>query len=45
MKGVIHWVPVEDAMEAEVRLYDRLFLEENPDKAEGDYRDFINPDS
>ncbi|MDC1436365.1 glutamine--tRNA ligase/YqeY domain fusion protein [Gammaproteobacteria bacterium] len=45
VKGVIHWVSVEDAMEAEVRLYDRLFLEENPDKAEGDYRDFINPDS
>jgi glutaminyl-tRNA synthetase len=45
VKGVIHWVPVQDAMTAEVRLYDRLFVTENPDTAEGDYRDFINPDS
>lgn len=45
VKGVIHWVPVQDAMAAEVRLYNRLFLVENPDKAEGDYRDFINPES
>ncbi|MBN4053599.1 glutamine--tRNA ligase/YqeY domain fusion protein [Haliea sp. AH-315-K21] len=45
VKGVIHWVPVQDAVEAEIRLYDRLFIEENPDAAEGDYRDFINPDS
>ncbi len=45
VKGVIHWVPVQDAVKAEVRLYDRLFVEESPDKAEGDYRDFINPDS
>ena len=45
VKGVVHWVPVQDALEAEVRLYDRLFLEENPDKAEGDYRDFMNSDS
>lgn len=45
VKGVIHWVPVKDAVKAEIRLYDRLFLEESPDKADGDYRDFINPDS
>lgn len=45
VKGVIHWVPVQDAVKAEIRLYDRLFLEESPDKADGDYRDFINPDS
>jgi len=45
VKGVIHWVPLQDAVTAEVRLYDRLFLEENPDSAEGDYRDFINPNS
>ncbi len=43
VKGVVHWVPVQDAVEAEIRLYDRLFLEENPNKADGDYRDFINP--
>jgi len=45
VKGVIHWVPVKEAISAEVRLYDRLFLEENPDSAEVDYRYFINPDS
>lgn len=45
VKGVIHWVPVAEAVEVEVRLYDRLFTHENPDGAEGDYRDFINPES
>lgn len=45
VKGVIHWVPVKDAISAEVRLYDRFFLDEFPDAAEKDYRDFINPDS
>ncbi len=32
VKGTIHWVSAEHAAEAEVRLYDRLFSEENPDK-------------
>ena len=45
VKGVIHWVPAKAAIDAEVRLYDRLFLNENPDAADGDYRDFINPDA
>jgi glutaminyl-tRNA synthetase len=45
VKGVIHWVSVQDALDVEVRLYDRLFNCENPDVAEGDYRDYINPDS
>tara|TARA_R110000824_G_scaffold52692_5_gene146346 strand:+ start:24870 stop:26546 length:1677 start_codon:yes stop_codon:yes gene_type:complete len=45
VKGVIHWVPAKSAIDAEVRLYDRLFLNENPDAADGDYRDFINPDA
>ncbi|MFL2840970.1 MAG: glutamine--tRNA ligase/YqeY domain fusion protein [Pseudohongiellaceae bacterium] len=45
VKGVIHWVPAQDALEAEIRLYERLFNEENPDTTEGDYRDFINPNS
>ncbi len=44
-QGVIHWVSVQDALDVEVRLYDRLFNCENPDAAEGDYRDYINPDS
>mgnify|MGYP006163195599 FL=1 len=45
VKGVIHWVSVEKALDVEVRLYDRLFSHEKPDAADGDYKDFINPDS
>jgi glutaminyl-tRNA synthetase len=47
VKGVIHWVSTENAVSAEVRLYDRLFSQPNPDKAgEGrDYKDHLNPDS
>ena len=48
VKGVIHWVSVPHAIEAEVRLYDRLFSHPTPDdgKEEGvDYKDRINPDS
>jgi glutaminyl-tRNA synthetase len=32
-------------VDAEVRLYDRLFKVENPDSGEGDFKDFINPES
>ncbi len=47
VKGTIHWVSATHAVDAEVRLYDRLFTVENPgDVPEGgDYRDFLNPDS
>ena len=47
VKGVIHWVSVQHGLEAEVRLYDRLFSHPSPDAAkEGrDYRDYLNPDS
>jgi len=47
VKGVIHWVSAAHAIEAEIRLYDRLFNHPSPDtaKAGGDYRDHINPDS
>ena len=45
IKGTIHWVPVEEGVRAEIRLYNPLFSVENPDAAEGDYRDLINPDS
>jgi glutaminyl-tRNA synthetase len=44
VKGTIHWVSVKAAVPAEVRLYDRLFRVENP-SAEGEFRDFLNPDS
>ena len=47
VKGTIHWVSAEHAVNAEVRLYDRLFTVEDPDKAAttGDYKDNLNPDS
>ncbi len=45
VKGVIHWVSVSHAVEAEVRLYDRLFKVENLDSMEGDFKDYLNPDS
>ncbi|NML36646.1 glutamine--tRNA ligase/YqeY domain fusion protein [Chitinophaga sp. G-6-1-13] len=45
VKGTIHWVSAEHAATAEVRLYDRLFKSENPGAEEGDFKDFINPDS
>lgn len=44
VKGTIHWVSVAHAKEAEVRLYERLFLDENPAAAE-DFKASINPDS
>jgi glutaminyl-tRNA synthetase len=44
--GTLHWVSVAQALDAEVRLYDHLFTVENPlDQTEGDFKDYINPDS
>ena len=46
VKGVIHWVSIAHAKEAEVRIYDRLFTHENPDgNKEVDFKEYINPDS
>jgi glutaminyl-tRNA synthetase len=47
VKATLHWVSAEHALDAEVRLYDRLFTRENPDdKVDGkSFKDFINPDS
>ena len=47
VKATLHWVAARHAVDAEVRLYDRLFTRENPDeKAEGQsFKDFINPRS
>ncbi|MEW5676508.1 glutamine--tRNA ligase/YqeY domain fusion protein [Flavobacterium enshiense] len=46
VKGTIHWVSVPHALEAEVRLYDRLFTHENPDgDKEVDFKTYINPNS
>jgi len=46
VKGTIHWVSTKHAIQAEVRLYDRLFTDEAPDShKEKDFKEFINPDS
>jgi glutaminyl-tRNA synthetase len=47
VKATIHWVSAAHAVEAEVRLYDRLFTVANPadDKEGRDYKEFLNPDS
>ena len=45
VKGTIHWVAAPHALAAEVRLYDRLFKVPDPDRAEGELTDLLNPDS
>jgi len=45
VKATIHWVSVQHAAEAEIRMYDRLFKVENPSDEEGDFKEYINPDS
>jgi glutaminyl-tRNA synthetase len=47
VKATLHWVSVKHSVEAEVRLYDRLFTVEDPsgDKEGKDFKEFINPDS
>ncbi|HEY8387006.1 MAG TPA: glutamine--tRNA ligase/YqeY domain fusion protein [Parasegetibacter sp.] len=45
VKGTIHWVSVPHAGEVEVRLYDRLFRVEDPSSEEGDFKDYLNPES
>jgi glutaminyl-tRNA synthetase len=44
-RTAIHWVSCAEGVDAEVRLYDRLFTEEIPDNAEGGYLGCLNPDS
>ena len=45
VKGTIHWVSTAQAVEAEIRLYDRLFKVEDPSREDGDFKDYINPES
>jgi glutaminyl-tRNA synthetase len=46
VKGTLHWVSASNAIDAEVRLYDRLFNHEDPSgQKDDDYRKFLNPDS
>ncbi len=45
VKGTMHWISVDKAESAEVRLYDRLFQVENPSNEDGDFKSYINPSS
>lgn len=47
VKAAIHWISAKEAIDAEIRLYDRLFTVENPDNAEEGktFLDYINPNS
>jgi len=45
VKGAIHWLPRADALPAEVRLFERLFTDADPDASAADYRSLLNPDS
>ncbi|MDD4813622.1 MAG: glutamine--tRNA ligase/YqeY domain fusion protein [Bacteroidales bacterium] len=46
VKGTLHWVSAAHALDAEVRLYDRLFNDPDPDGHKGhNFKEFLNPDS
>jgi glutaminyl-tRNA synthetase len=45
VKGTLHWVCAKHAVPVETRLYERLFKVENLGNAEGDFKDYLNPDS
>jgi glutaminyl-tRNA synthetase len=45
VKGTIHWVSAAHALDAEVRLYDRLFTEAEPEKDGRDFKSVLNPRS
>ncbi len=46
VKGTLHWVSAAHALDAEVRLYDRLFIHEDPaGQKDHDFKEFLNPDS
>ncbi|MBP6784098.1 MAG: glutamine--tRNA ligase/YqeY domain fusion protein [Verrucomicrobiales bacterium] len=45
VKATLHWVSAAQAIDAEVRLYDRLFMTEAPDRGERSFLDHLNPDS
>jgi glutaminyl-tRNA synthetase len=45
VKGTLGWVSAPDAIHAEIRLYDRLFMIENLNDISGDFKDYLNPNS
>ncbi len=44
-KGVVHWVSATECKQAELRLYERLFTHQTPDKTDGDFMEYVNRDS
>ncbi|RYY24313.1 MAG: glutamine--tRNA ligase/YqeY domain fusion protein [Chitinophagaceae bacterium] len=45
VQGTLHWVSIREAINCEIRMYDRLFNAEDPSNEDGDFKDYINPDS
>lgn len=45
VKGTLHWVSIPHSLQAEVRLYDRLFTVPEPDRQEDSFLNYINPNS
>jgi glutaminyl-tRNA synthetase len=45
VKGTLHWVSVDHCVDAEIRLYDKLFTSEDPLSEEGDWKEYIDPKS
>ena len=45
VKGTLHWVNADDSIEVVVREYDRLFKVEDPSSEEGDFKEYLNPES
>ncbi|RYG04738.1 MAG: glutamine--tRNA ligase/YqeY domain fusion protein [Chitinophagaceae bacterium] len=45
VQGTLHWVSIREAVNCEVRIYDRLFNAEDPSAEEGDFKEYMNPDS
>jgi glutaminyl-tRNA synthetase len=45
VKGTLHWVDAKNCIKIQVNEYDRLFKVEDPSSEEGDFKDYINPDS
>lgn len=46
VKGTLHWVSISHAIDAKIRLYDRLFMDEDPaGHKDADFKDFLNPAS
>jgi glutaminyl-tRNA synthetase len=45
VKGTLHWVSIQHAVEVEARMYDRLFKVEDLSQTDGDFKDYLNPES